>query len=209
MADDVAARENFVSLEGDIIDRLNKAHDVVNDIIWGRVKPRMCIPANPKSDTDLTIGQLFRDAIAALQAMTAERDAARLMVRGYSKLNAALEVNADQTLRDALDTTMRDWLVAQDALDALTAERDAMKAELTGEQERVDEYQVALRNAGEQFSAAEDNGFDLIAGKPAAYPVDGLKTFVIQAQSPCDYLCEWVEPYGFVPECGCPVHDNG
>jgi hypothetical protein len=20
--------------------------------------------------------------------------------------------------------------------------------------------------------------------------------------------CDWVYPYGFVPECGCPVHDS-
>jgi hypothetical protein len=38
--------------------------------------------------------------------------------------------------------------------------------------------------------------------------VDGLKTFVIQAQTPCDHACEWVEPYGWVPETGCPVHDE-
>ncbi|GAF79312.1 unnamed protein product [marine sediment metagenome] len=23
----------------------------------------------------------------------------------------------------------------------------------------------------------------------------------------CDRECEWVAPYGFVPEAGCPVHD--
>jgi hypothetical protein len=22
------------------------------------------------------------------------------------------------------------------------------------------------------------------------------------------YLCEWVSPFGFVPECGCPQHDD-
>lgn len=24
----------------------------------------------------------------------------------------------------------------------------------------------------------------------------------------CGRLCEWVYPYGFVPEAGCPVHDR-
>ena len=24
---------------------------------------------------------------------------------------------------------------------------------------------------------------------------------------PCDFACGWQMPYGFVPECGCPVHD--
>ena len=24
----------------------------------------------------------------------------------------------------------------------------------------------------------------------------------------CGYNCAYVEPYGFVPECGCPVHDD-
>lgn len=23
----------------------------------------------------------------------------------------------------------------------------------------------------------------------------------------CGFECEWVSPYGFVPEAGCPVHD--
>lgn len=24
----------------------------------------------------------------------------------------------------------------------------------------------------------------------------------------CDGICGFVDPYGFVPECGCPVHDT-
>lgn len=24
----------------------------------------------------------------------------------------------------------------------------------------------------------------------------------------CGYICGWDYPYGFVPECGCSVHDN-
>ena len=24
----------------------------------------------------------------------------------------------------------------------------------------------------------------------------------------CGYGCAWVEPYGWVPEAGCPVHDH-
>jgi len=24
----------------------------------------------------------------------------------------------------------------------------------------------------------------------------------------CGFMCEHVEPYGFVPECGCPIHDR-
>ena len=24
----------------------------------------------------------------------------------------------------------------------------------------------------------------------------------------CGYECGYVEPYGFVPECGCPIHDR-
>ena len=24
----------------------------------------------------------------------------------------------------------------------------------------------------------------------------------------CNYGCDWVVPYGFVPEAGCPVHDE-
>jgi hypothetical protein len=24
----------------------------------------------------------------------------------------------------------------------------------------------------------------------------------------CTYACGWQEPYGFVPEAGCPVHDR-
>lgn len=27
-------------------------------------------------------------------------------------------------------------------------------------------------------------------------------------ERPCGYECDWVYPYGFVPECGCPVHDR-
>ena len=23
----------------------------------------------------------------------------------------------------------------------------------------------------------------------------------------CDNACMWAEPYGWAPECGCPVHD--
>jgi hypothetical protein len=23
----------------------------------------------------------------------------------------------------------------------------------------------------------------------------------------CENVCGWVWPYGYVPECGCPVHD--
>ena len=28
--------------------------------------------------------------------------------------------------------------------------------------------------------------------------------------TPCDcgYICDWVYPYGFVPEAECPVHDK-
>ena len=26
-------------------------------------------------------------------------------------------------------------------------------------------------------------------------------------REPCDYYCEFQEPYGYVPEAGCPVHD--
>lgn len=35
-------------------------------------------------------------------------------------------------------------------------------------------------------------------GKPEDRPV---------FDTPCGYACGYVEPYGFVPECGCPVHD--
>lgn len=28
-----------------------------------------------------------------------------------------------------------------------------------------------------------------------------------QAGATCGYVCGYQEPYGFVPECGCPVHD--
>lgn len=24
----------------------------------------------------------------------------------------------------------------------------------------------------------------------------------------CGYACDWVYPYGFVPEAGCPIHDK-
>lgn len=24
----------------------------------------------------------------------------------------------------------------------------------------------------------------------------------------CSYACDWVYPYGFVPEAGCPIHDK-
>jgi len=24
----------------------------------------------------------------------------------------------------------------------------------------------------------------------------------------CGFECSWVHPYGFVPECGCPIHDK-
>ena len=24
----------------------------------------------------------------------------------------------------------------------------------------------------------------------------------------CNHVCDWVYPYGFVPEADCPVHDN-
>lgn len=23
----------------------------------------------------------------------------------------------------------------------------------------------------------------------------------------CDFACRYTEPYGWVPECGCPIHD--
>ena len=26
-------------------------------------------------------------------------------------------------------------------------------------------------------------------------------------ETDCGYACGWAYPYGFVPECGCPVHD--
>jgi len=28
-----------------------------------------------------------------------------------------------------------------------------------------------------------------------------------QSLGECDYECHYVEPYGWVPEAGCPVHD--
>ena len=30
---------------------------------------------------------------------------------------------------------------------------------------------------------------------------------VLEDPPPCDYGCENTGPYGFVPECGCPIHD--
>lgn len=37
-------------------------------------------------------------------------------------------------------------------------------------------------------------------------PKDGIKDVKIE----CGRSCGYVEPYGFVPECGCPIHDpNG
>jgi hypothetical protein len=29
-----------------------------------------------------------------------------------------------------------------------------------------------------------------------------------QLRGECDNLCEWVHPYGWVPEAGCEVHDR-
>lgn len=26
--------------------------------------------------------------------------------------------------------------------------------------------------------------------------------------SDCDYACDWIYPYGFVPEADCPIHDK-
>lgn len=31
---------------------------------------------------------------------------------------------------------------------------------------------------------------------------------IIQDGIRCNHECAWVEPYGWVPECGCPVHDE-
>lgn len=28
-----------------------------------------------------------------------------------------------------------------------------------------------------------------------------------QSLGECDHECHYTEPYGWVPECGCPVHD--
>ncbi len=29
-----------------------------------------------------------------------------------------------------------------------------------------------------------------------------------QIRGECDHFCEWVHPYGWIPECGCEVHDR-
>lgn len=34
--------------------------------------------------------------------------------------------------------------------------------------------------------------------------LDQLNTIIMNA---CGYACSFQEPYGFVPEAGCPVHD--
>ena len=42
-----------------------------------------------------------------------------------------------------------------------------------------------------------------------ATSIGGLRILSVNEIPSCeDYYCEFAEPYGFVPECGCPVHDR-
>ncbi len=43
---------------------------------------------------------------------------------------------------------------------------------------------------------------------PTEEKAAGIVCQLIDAKGDCGYICEYVEPYGFVPECGCPVHDG-
>lgn len=40
------------------------------------------------------------------------------------------------------------------------------------------------------------------------WPYWAWRKWLAQYQRPCGYECAWAYPYGFVPEDGCPVHDQ-
>ena len=59
-----------------------------------------------------------------------------------------------------------------------------------------------------------DVRLDLITGK-ASIPTrqeiqheEYMTAVITQTLGKCDYACEYVEPYGWVPEADCPVHDS-
>jgi Zn finger protein HypA/HybF involved in hydrogenase expression len=37
--------------------------------------------------------------------------------------------------------------------------------------------------------------------------IEGDGAHTVRDPQPCDYGCEFIEPYGFVPEAECPIHD--
>ncbi len=42
----------------------------------------------------------------------------------------------------------------------------------------------------------------------ALWPYWALRAWRFQFEPDCGHVCDWVYPYGFVPEDGCPVHDR-
>lgn len=58
-----------------------------------------------------------------------------------------------------------------------------------------------------------DSRLDLITGEITAPSDDELAweehmTAKFKKQlGDCDGICRYTEPYGWVPECGCPIHD--
>jgi len=55
--------------------------------------------------------------------------------------------------------------------------------------------------------------FDLVSGQTVVMTAAEIQhdeymtaTFS-QSLGGCDFACCYAEPYGWVPECGCPVHD--
>lgn len=59
----------------------------------------------------------------------------------------------------------------------------------------------------------DDLRLDLITGKTSiptrqeTQHEEYMTATLMQSLGSCDYACHYTEPYGWVPECGCPVHD--
>jgi len=55
--------------------------------------------------------------------------------------------------------------------------------------------------------------YDLVTGKVTVVTTRELQheeqmtTMIKHDIGTCDYECRYTEPYGWVPECGCTVHD--
>ena len=59
-----------------------------------------------------------------------------------------------------------------------------------------------------------ESRYDLINGK-VIYPTmaeiqheEYMTATLLQSLGHCDFACHYVEPYGWVPEADCPVHDR-
>lgn len=53
-----------------------------------------------------------------------------------------------------------------------------------------------------------DTKLCLHCGRQCFIVGDGGEAKVVRHPEPCDFGCGFTEPYGFVPEAGCPIHDK-